>query len=213
MIRTCSIAILGAFFMASCGSNPHRAPTQGQPVLELARHATASNPNAGLSSESNLTGIARVPVAGEGKFDVAARSAAIERFPCSRCHDRPLTQVQQAAAAAGKKAAHWEIKLNHAAAGVMACDSCHHTNANTDSLHTLRGDAISFDHSYQLCGQCHSRQLADWTGGAHGKRLGGWAPPRVVQNCTGCHDPHSPRLKSRWPSVAAPISSGAVPHE
>ncbi len=207
------ILILILIFVASCGTSPHRPDTQGRPVLDLARHATSPNPNAGLSSESNLTGLVRVPVAGSGKFDVAARTAQLERFPCSRCHDRPLAQVRQSAAAAGKKAAHWEINLKHAPATILACDSCHQTNTNTDSLRTLRGDPVEFDHSYQLCAQCHSRQFNDWTGGAHGKRLGGWAPPRVIQNCSGCHDPHSPHMKSRWPSVSAPTKSGATTHE
>jgi hypothetical protein len=173
--------------LAGCTS-AHRPPTQGEPVLKLARAAQAANPNGGLSSEANLAG-----------------------FPCARCHDRPLAQMKRAPA--GQKSAHWEIELKHAGPGVMSCESCHHTQGETNSLHTLRGDPVSFDHSYQLCAQCHARQLADWKGGAHGKRLGGWAPPRVVQNCTGCHDPHAPALHPRWPSVATGPSTGAKSHE
>ncbi len=54
-----------------------------------------------------------------------------------------------------------------------------------------RGQKIDFDHSYQLCGQCHFRQKRDWLGGAHGKRETYWAGERVVRNCTSCHNPHS----------------------
>jgi hypothetical protein len=179
-------------------------------VLDLVRQAQEPNANGGLSAEDTLAGVARVPVAGHN-FETAARTTQMERFPCARCHDRPAAQMK--VAAQGRRAAHWEIELKHAPDGVMSCESCHNVNTETDSLHTLRGNAIAFDHSYQLCAQCHSQQVADWTGGAHGKRLGGWAPPRVVQNCTGCHDPHSPRLQSRWPSVAAPVIAGDQKHE
>jgi hypothetical protein len=204
------LAILALAIAGACGPGPHRPATQGRPVLDLARKAVEPNANGGLSSEANLVGLARVPVAGHD-FETASRAAKIERFPCSRCHDRPVEQMKLAAK--GRKAAHWEIELKHAPAGVMSCESCHNLNADTDSLHTLRGDAVAFDHSYQLCAQCHSRQLADWKGGAHGKRLGGWAPPRVVQSCTGCHNPHEPHFKSRWPSVSAPVAAGAAKHE
>jgi hypothetical protein len=30
--------------------------------------------------------------------------------------------------------------------------------------------------------------------------LGGWASPRVIKNCTGCHNAHNPKLEKRWPS-------------
>ena len=201
---------LAALSLAACGPSPHRPATQGNPVLNLARQAQSPNVNGGLSSEPDLTGIARVPVP-EGHFETATRTSQIERFPCSRCHDRPVAHLK--VAAKGKKAAHWEIELHHASPAVMSCDSCHVLSGGTDSLRSLRGEAISFDHSYQLCAQCHSKQFADWKGGAHGKRLGGWAPPRVVQNCTGCHDPHAPRFHTRWPSVAAPIPPGDANHE
>ena len=72
-----------------------------------------------------------------------------------------------------------------------------------ESLRTLNGQAVAFDHAYQVCAQCHSSQAKDWAGGAHGKRLGGWAPPRVVASCTACHDPHRPALDKRWPSRAS----------
>lgn len=192
-------ALSGLLALAACGPSAHRAANQGQPVLELARHATAPNANGSLNAENALNGVARVKVEGQN-FEVAARTAHLERFPCARCHDRPVEQMR--IAAKGKKAAHWEIRLRHAPEGVMSCESCHVLAGETNTLRSLRGEPVAFDHAYQTCAQCHSRQAADWVGGAHGKRLGGWAPPRVVQNCTGCHDPHSPRLESRWPALS-----------
>ena len=198
--------------LLACGPNPHRPSTQGQPVLDLARRAQSPNLNAGLSSEGNLTGVERVPTQRGSGFFVATRTQTLEQFPCSRCHDRALAQMRLASLAKpGIAAAHWNVRLTHAPAGVMSCDSCH-SGSTPDSLHSLRGDAIDFNHSYQLCAQCHSKQVSDWTGGAHGKRLGGWAPPRVVQNCTACHNPHDPKLKPRWPALAGK-TKGIVSHE
>lgn len=206
------LPLTALLFLVTCGPSPHRAPTQGQPVLKLAREAKAANLNANLSSEAQLTGLERVPVSTGAKFFVAARISSIEQFPCSRCHDRSVAQMRQASGAGPDlRAAHWEVRLHHARPGVLSCSSCH-LGTSPDELHSLRGESISFDHSYEVCTQCHSRQASDWAGGAHGKRLGGWAAPRVVQTCVGCHNPHSPQLKSRWPAIATP-TKGASTHE
>lgn len=127
-------------------------------------------------------------------FHATARTADIEKFPCSTCHEAPLGELE------APSAPHWDITLNHASADVMQCTTCHEPQ-NLDTLHSLTNAPIEFDHSYQLCAQCHSPQFEDWIGGAHGKRLEGWAPPRVVETCVGCHNPHEPALGSRWPAV------------
>ena len=69
-----------------------------------------------------------------------------------------------------------------------------------NNLNTLTGKSIDFNSSYKLCSQCHSSQFEDWKGGAHGKRIGGWAPPRASLTCVNCHNPHSPSFETRWPS-------------
>jgi hypothetical protein len=83
----------------------------------------------------------------------------------------------------------------------MSCATCHALDA-PDQLRTLERRPVAFDHSYQVCAQCHSRQASDWAAGAHGKRVGGWAPPRVVYPCAQCHNPHHPQWDTRWPAVA-----------
>jgi formate-dependent nitrite reductase cytochrome c552 subunit len=100
----------------------------------------------------------------------------------------------------GVKKAHWNIKLNHADATTMNCRTCH-SAPETDKLTSLTGKAIDFEHSYQLCAQCHQEQKKDWSGGAHGKRLRSWAPPRVSMTCVSCHNPHSPAFEPRWPAT------------
>jgi len=39
--------------------------------------------------------------------------------------------------------------------------------------------------------------------------LGGWAGPRVVQSCTGCHNPHDPLFPVKMP-VIEPMNSAPV---
>ena len=91
------------------------------------------------------------------------------------------------------------VTMQHAAAPVMSCATCHQRDSPT-LLHTLSGQTVAIDHAYQMCAQCHATQAAVWAGGAHGKRAGGWAPPRVRYNCTECHNPHRPKFESRWPA-------------
>lgn len=134
----------------------------------------------------------------ELKFHIPKRSSEINSFPCSNCHTQSLSELQKNTSSESQKA-HWDIKLKHAGQDVMDCNTCHNTN-NLDQLVTLTGQALDIDHSYQQCGQCHSQQKKDWIGGAHGKRIGGWAPPRVVNTCVNCHNPHDPAFKTRWPA-------------
>lgn len=144
------------------------------------------------------------------------RRPHIKRFPCSQCHAeaRPAGVNGEAVAKAAGKAttkaavtgprdAHFGLEVAHAPASAMQCATCHGEKMGSDSLVSLTGQGIAFEKSFQLCSQCHMSQARDFMGGAHGKRLGGWTGPRVVRNCTGCHDPHAPQIAKRWPSAAA----------
>ena len=139
-----------------------------------------------------------------GRFRTETRKDKIQRFSCSQCHNNKPVRVAQAA-----EIAHGEIVLNHGSeARPLSCYTCHKKDER-DFLVTEQGTKIDMDHSYQMCGQCHFRQKKDWVGGAHGKRISHWAGQRVVKNCTGCHDPHSPRFKKRWPvTYSPPLSKG-----
>ena len=68
-----------------------------------------------------------------------------------------------------------------------------------DNLKSLTNNKIDFNKSYNLCNQCHTKQFEDWKGGAHGKRIGSWAPPRASMTCVNCHNPHKPHIASKWP--------------
>jgi hypothetical protein len=177
-----------------------REDKEAASVLHIADRAQASNPNAGLSVERFLEGAPRVEASGypdRAIFFVAARTAAIRKYPCSQCHTVPLTGMRGDTAA---KRAHWDVSLEHAPATVMTCTTCH-AASDLDTLASLGGTPVPFDRSDRVCAQCHAGQASDWAGGAHGKRLGGWAPPRVVLGCPACHDPHRPAWETRWPAV------------
>ena len=131
-----------------------------------------------------------------GSFRVLARKQAIERYKCSSCHtDKPVLVNQ------GLELTHGNVVIHHGQEGSeLSCIDCHHRD-DRDYLEDKKGRKIDFDHSYQLCGQCHFRQKRDWSGGAHGKRVSNWAGDRVVYNCASCHDPHSPRFEKRFPAT------------
>jgi len=134
---------------------------------------------------------------GDFKFLIPERKSQITTFNCNECHSQPLDNLKEHRA--GEKAAHWNIKSNHAGAETMNCTTCHNKN-DFDNLQSLTSGAIDFNYSYKLCSQCHQEQFKDWKGGAHGKEIGGWAPPRVSNTCVNCHDPHSPGFEKRWPA-------------
>ncbi len=127
-------------------------------------------------------------------FKVLRRSTAIQRYPCSHCHD----QMRQTVNAKPTKA-HWNVKMLHPNFS-NTCNLCH---GGDKSLVTLEGDSVGFDHSYKVCAQCHGMQYKDWVGGAHGKRAVGWKAQRVILNCTECHNPHDPEFKKRKPATFA----------
>ncbi|MBW2368038.1 MAG: hypothetical protein JRH15_09145 [Deltaproteobacteria bacterium] len=135
-------------------------------------------------------------------FWTETRKAKIERFKCSHCHNNKEVHIEKAA-----EMAHGDIAMIHGEQGKqLACSTCHKQDER-DFLITEKGVKVDFDHSYQMCGQCHFRQKKDWVGGAHGKRVSHWAGKRVVKNCTHCHNPHSPRFEKRWPrTYSLPIS-------
>ena len=129
-------------------------------------------------------------------FHVTARTNKIGQFPCSSCHG--TAQLERAPGEIDHRSAHMDIQLDHAGESTMSCQLCHNY-ADMQNLMLLNKEPLDFNHSYQLCIQCHFRQGKDWAGGAHGKRLAGWQGKRVVMNCTDCHNPHSPAFEKRWP--------------
>ncbi len=137
-------------------------------------------------------------VEGAESFLIPTRLDKVTSQPCLSCHNQPLA-VLQAKSDAEKKRSHWQIELIHAKAETLQCNTCHDTQ-DFSYLKSLTGGRIEFNHSYKLCGQCHSDQYKDWEGGAHGKQVGGWAPPRVSETCVGCHNPHKPSFEKRLPS-------------
>lgn len=140
--------------------------------------------------------LAEVPES-EKQFYVLGRQSMIKSYPCSNCHSASIEELH--AETEGQKRAHWDIEMVHADNNTMECNTCHDTD-NLNELKTLTGKVLTFDHSYKQCAQCHSQQYKDWIGGAHGKRVAGWAPPRLIYTCVNCHNPHDPAIKPRWPA-------------
>ena len=137
-----------------------------------------------------------------GSFRVLARKQDIERYKCSSCHTAKEVRAKSAF-----ELTHGNVEINHGQEGsALSCIDCHHLE-EFDFLEDKKGRKIDFDHSYQLCGQCHFRQKRDWLGGAHGKRVSYWAGDRVIFNCTTCHDPHAPKFAKRFPATySAPLN-------
>ena len=149
-----------------------------------------------LDTNSFIKVHASVP--GVADFLTSKRAQNLLTFPCANCHSKSLKEMQ-ANRLEGVRKAHWDIHLVHANENIMNCTTCH-SEDNMNNLTSLTGKAIQINESFKLCGQCHSSQMKDWEGGAHGKELNGWAPPRIATTCVSCHNPHRPTFPKRFPA-------------
>ena len=148
------------------------------------------------STKPYLEGLKTIEITEDGHtFLIPERKGEITSYSCLECHSKPLHEMQSDTLV---KKAHWNIKMNHADDNTMNCVTCHNGN-NMNTLKGITGKEIDFNLSYKLCGQCHTNQFKDWAGGAHGKRIGGWAPPRASMTCVNCHNPHDPHFETRLP--------------
>ena len=116
-------------------------------------------------------------------------------FPCSDCHaDMEVNPERRTLVDE-----HVEISgmFNHAS-DQRWCLDCHNPDER-DSLRLANGDLVSFEESYNLCGQCHGTIFRDWKAGIHGKRTGEWNGKKQYRLCVHCHNPHNPKFKPLKP--------------
>ncbi len=159
--------------------------------------AEGKNYHGNLTSDELLAGTELIKITeGDHTFLIPERKGQIKLFACIECHSKPVSQMN----GLNEKKAHWDIKLNHANGETMNCTTCHNGN-NMNNLNTITGKNVDFNLSFKVCAQCHSSQFEDWKGGAHGKKVAGWPPPRASMTCVNCHDPHKPNFETRWPSI------------
>lgn len=189
-----------ALILTGCSqAGGHEPAHEASGVVEYVKEHTEANANGGVRIDEAFGTDRLVGVDMKGhQFSIRSREAALEKFPCVRCHKVPLAQMKHDGKD-GKAKAHWNITLKHAEAQVMACSTCHF-EGDLNQLRTLANKPVSMDESFRVCAQCHSKQASDWAGGAHGKRVGGWAPPRVAKTCAECHNPHAPAWDHRYPA-------------
>jgi len=195
-------AVAGACVYTSCSTSGHQNEHTDPSHTPLA-HRLKVHTDSIAYGQSSLEAMQHVKLVLAQIHDTVSvllpeRTTMIRSYPCSNCHTQSPAKLS-AAKKPGEKKSHWDIELVHGSPEVMNCKTCH-GDKNMDELVSLTGSAILLNESYQQCRQCHTTQHADWVGGSHGKRLGGWLPPRIMNTCVSCHNPHKPSFESRWPS-------------
>ena len=191
----------GLFFLGSqCTPTSDHDGHDAHLLDEIKAHQTPVDYTLNREAEPDTAELIKVhsTIPGVSDFFTEKRTAEIASFACSNCHSEPLNTLKSNYVV-GEKKAHWNIELVHAKANTMNCITCH-SEENPDYLTSLTGAKIDMNNSYKLCGQCHSTQYNDWQGGAHGKQLNGWSPPRVAKTCVSCHNPHQPAFPKRFPA-------------
>lgn len=188
LIFACCIGL----FLTSC-----KHKNEYHSIIDKIEAESINYDGVSVTSERFLEEIETIKIREDGHtFLIPERKSQIKSYECSECHSKPLHEVQKDGD--GRKA-HWDLNLKHADSKIMNCATCHNPD-DMDNLKSLTGHKIDFNNSYNLCSQCHSKQFDDWKGGAHGKKIGGWAPPRASLTCVNCHNPHNPSFDSRWPA-------------
>ena len=186
--------------MSSCGGSSHEdghSPFSHESVLDKIRE-NEKELTYNVSSKTHIgsTKLVRADYDLSKQIFVPERTSILNGYPCNSCHTESIPKLKQGY---DIQKAHWNINVLHAPANTMNCTTCH-DDGNLNKLQSITSNEISLNQSYKLCAQCHSTQFNDWTGGSHGKKLGGWAPPTIKNNCVNCHDPHKPAFETRWPA-------------
>lgn len=186
------IGLCVLLFMFSCKNEEHEYHS----VTDKIEAESKKYHGVSVSSEPYFDNIEMIEISEDGQsFLIPDRKGQIRSYACTECHSKPLNQMQSR----DLKKAHWDISVVHADVNTMNCITCHNPD-NMDNLKSLTGNNIDFNASYKLCSQCHAKQFQDWKGGAHGKQIGGWAPPRASMTCVNCHNPHKPAFETKWPA-------------
>mgnify|MGYP005990816113 CR=1 FL=1 len=191
-LRFFIFSLLTILVVTSCKDHgEHEYHTITDKIKAESKHFNGTS----ISSEKYLKNLKLIEITeNEITFLIPERKGLIKSYKCTECHSKPLAKIQ----GENLKKAHWNIKINHANVNTMNCITCHDGN-NMDQLKSITGHQINFNKSYKLCSQCHTKQYKDWTGGAHGKNIKSWAPPRASLTCVNCHNPHNPGFSSKWP--------------
>ncbi len=140
-------------------------------------------------------------------FIVDDRTPHLISYPCSSCHAEDM--IPPNPTVRPMMAMHEEIKLVHGK-GRFWCTTCHNL-AQRDNLTSFKGETISFNEPYLLCGQCHQKNQKDFFYGAHGKRKNNWSGVKKLTNCTECHNPHVPKIKAIIPKSPPAVRVGLEP--
>ncbi|MCM5663912.1 cytochrome c3 family protein [Galbibacter mesophilus] len=195
-IKIMTVLLLCSVFFISCKKHKE---SDYHSVIEKIEAEGKHYKGTSISSEEYIAEKDLIEVTeGDKTFLIPERKKHLTMYECTECHAKPLAEMRDPEVLLPRS--HWDIEIVHGDAKTMNCLTCH-SGANMNNLHSLTGEAISFNKSYQVCAQCHTSQFKDWKGGAHGKNISGWAPPRAINSCVNCHNPHQPKFNKRWPEV------------
>ena len=197
MTRSRSMLVLAA--LAACESDDRDERDEPQPVpAEIAQRSPIGSTTADapliLPQPFECDAVRTDETATADQFPVPKPPFSAGMFPCTRCHDKPDDFNAKPRALV---AMHKDIQLVHGSREQW-CYDCHNPTLR-DKLRLAGGRLVSFDTSYELCGQCHGEKLRDWRYGIHGRRVGCWNGKREYLLCVNCHNPHSPKFKPIHP--------------
>lgn len=177
-----------ALLLGSCG--------QGGGHKEHKRWLKAKEPAPTYKYGERIHSLGEFPGLTTGKKDASGNAL---RVRCSTCHTL-LPATADGKSVKPPKKFHLGIKLAHGDG--QTCRTCH-VPPTFETFRLSGGGALPYARVMELCGQCHSGQLADYRKGIHGGMAGYWdlnQGPRDRNHCVDCHDPHRPAIPQVRPA-------------
>jgi formate-dependent nitrite reductase cytochrome c552 subunit len=128
--------------------------------------------------------------------EVEPRIPLLATYPCSaKCHNQREPNPKKRLLVQFHTIRNKEFHHGDPAGWCYQC----HSQQNIDRLLTAKGELVTFNEAYKLCGGCHGDKLRDWRLQVHGKTFGHWKGERIRRSCTACHNPHNPHFQKLQP--------------
>jgi len=170
----------------------------------LAIAACIGSAGCGNSSATTTHEGEYVPASETAEVEVLSRMKALAYYPCETCH-RHADEGQGTVANS-----HATIRVQHMPNA--SCVTCHDKD-QPGKLKLASGMLVDLEKSYELCQQCHARQVSDWSVGIHGKQVGNWQTKIQRYACTTCHDAHAPEFGTMSSKPPPPFPALGIPKE
>lgn len=152
-------------------------------------------------ADSSAAGISTVRTSAAELVRLDGDTSMLACYSCHEADDPPELQLDADGRILMEEHS-FDFELRHGASHRNEnCFQCHE-QSNLEMLRKVDGTLIPITEGNVLCGGCHGTTYRDWESGLHGRVSGYWNAdlgPQRKEDCTACHNAHSPAFPSLKP--------------